>query len=312
MTAFHMTTQAQGYSMNTADMTAKMAAGKGFIAALDQSGGSTPKALKGYGVEEGAWNTEEEMFGLIHQMRTRIISSPAFTGEKVLGAILFERTMDGDVDGKPVPAALVDKGVVPFIKIDKGLEDEANGVQLMKPMPALDDLLSRSKALGVYGTKERSVINSANREGIAAVVKQQFEVGQQVLSHGMMPIIEPEVNIKSDTRAECDAILLDEILKSLDELPEGQQVMLKLSLPVVPGTFDALVDHPKVLRVVALSGGYQRPEACVELAKNRGIIASFSRALLQDLRAPMSDAEFTGSLGSAIDDIYTGSTVKTA
>jgi fructose-bisphosphate aldolase class I len=296
--------------MNTADMTAKMAEGKGFIAALDQSGGSTPKALKGYGVEEGAWNTEEEMFGLIHQMRARIIKSSAFTGEKVIGAILFERTMDGDVDGTPVPAALVAKGVVPFIKIDKGLEDEANGVQLMKPMPTLDELLSRSKALGVFGTKERSVINSANREGIAAVVKQQFEIGSQVLSHGMMPIIEPEVNIKSETRAECDEILLDEILKNLDALPEGQTVMLKLSLPVVAGKFDALTDHPKVLRVVALSGGYARPEACVELSKNRGIIASFSRALLQDLRSQMSDAEFDASLGSAIDEIYTGSTQK--
>ena len=297
--------------MNTADMTAKMAEGKGFIAALDQSGGSTPKALKGYGVEEDAWNTEEEMFGLIHQMRSRIISSPAFTGEKVIGAILFERTMDGEVNGKPVPAALIEKGIVPFIKIDKGLEDEVNGVQLMKPMPTLDALLTRSKALGVFGTKERSVINSANREGIAAVVKQQFEVGKRVLAHGMMPIIEPEVNIKSETRAECDEILLAEILRNLDELPEGQQVMLKLSLPVVPGKFDPLVDHPKVLRVVALSGGYKRPEACVELSKNRGIIASFSRALLEDLRAQMSDEEFNASLASAIDDIYKGSTQKT-
>ena len=298
--------------MNTAEMTAKMAAGNGFIAALDQSGGSTPKALKGYGIEEGAWNTEEEMFGLIHQMRARIISSPAFATGKVIGAILFERTMDGQVDGKPTPQALIERGVVPFIKIDKGLEDEANGVQMMKPMPELDALLVKSKALGVYGTKERSVINSANAEGIAAVVKQQFEVGRQVLSHGMMPMIEPEVNIKSETRAECDEILLKEILKNLDELPEGQQVMLKLSLPVVPGKFDALVDHPKVLRVVALSGGYKRPEACAELAKNRGIIASFSRALLEDLRAQMSDAEFDASLGSAIDEIYKGSTVKAA
>ena len=296
--------------MNTDAMTAQMASGDGFIAALDQSGGSTPKALKGYGVDESAWNTEEEMFGLIHEMRSRIIRSSVFTGEKVIGAILFERTMDGTVDGAQTPAALIAKGVVPFIKIDKGLEDEVNGCQLMKPMPDLDALLEKSKALGVYGTKERSVINAANREGIAAVVKQQFEVGQQVLSHGMMPIIEPEVNIKSETRAECDAILLDEILKNLDALPEGQQVMLKLSLPVVPGTFDALVDHPKVLRVVALSGGYERPEACVELAKNRGIIASFSRALLQDLRAHMSDEDFDASLGSAIDEIYTGSTRK--
>jgi fructose-bisphosphate aldolase class I len=293
--------------MNTADMTAKIAAGQGFIAALDQSGGSTPKALAGYGVTEDAWSNEEEMFGLIHEMRSRIIRSKAFTGDKVIGAILFERTMDGSVDGKPTPAALIEKGVVPFIKIDKGLEDEANGVQMMKPMPDLDALLTKSKALGVYGTKERSVINSANREGIAAIVKQQFEVGKQVLSHGMMPMIEPEVNIKSDTRAECDAILLDELLKELDALPDGQQVMLKLSLPVEPGKFDPLVNHPKVLRVVALSGGYKRPEACVELAKNKGIIASFSRALLEDLRHQMSDAEFDASLGSAIDEIHAAS-----
>lgn len=298
--------------MNTADMTAKMAAGNGFIAALDQSGGSTPKALAGYGIGEDAWSNEAEMFDLIHAMRERIITSKVFNGDKVIGAILFERTMDGTAGGKPVPAALIEKGIVPFIKIDKGLENEENGVQLMKPMPELDALLEKSKALGVYGTKERSVINSANREGIAAVVKQQFDVGAQVLSHGMMPIIEPEVNIKSETRAECDVILLDEILKNLDQLPDGQQVMLKLSLPVVPGTFDALVDHPKVLRVVALSGGYKRPEACIELAKNRGIIASFSRALLEDLRAQMSDAEFDAALGEAIDAIHAGSTVKTA
>ncbi len=297
--------------MQTSDMTAKIAAGKGFIAALDQSGGSTPKALKGYGIEEGAWGTEEEMFGLIHEMRCRIVRSAAFTGEKVIGAILFERTMDGAVDGQPVPQALIAKGVVPFIKIDQGLEDEVNGVQLMKPMPTLDALLVKANALGVYGTKERSVINSANREGIAAVVAQQFEVGKQVLGHGMMPMIEPEVNIKSETRAECDAILLDEILKNLDALPADVQVMLKLSLPVVPGTFDPLVRHPKVLRVVALSGGFQRPEACAELAKNAGIIASFSRALLEDLRFQMTDAEFDASLGAAIDEIHTGSTVKT-
>lgn len=289
----------------------KIANGAGFIAALDQSGGSTPKALKGYGIEEGAWSSEEEMYGLIHDMRSRIITSPAFASGKVLGAILFERTMDGQVDGKPTPQALLDRGVVPFIKIDKGLEDEANGVQMMKPMPELDALLAKAKALGVYGTKERSVINSANREGIAAIVKQQFEVGAQVIAGGLMPMIEPEVNIKSDTRAECDAILLDELLKNLDALPDGQQVMLKLSLPVESGKFDALVDHPKVLRVVALSGGYQRPEACAELAKNRGIIASFSRALLEDLRAQMSDDEFNASLGGAIDEIHQGSTVKT-
>jgi fructose-bisphosphate aldolase class I len=296
--------------MQFTEMAAKMADGNGFIAALDQSGGSTPKALKGYGVEEGAWSTEEERFGLIHQMRARIIASPAFTGDKVIGAILFERTMDGQVNGVPTPQALIAKGVVPFIKVDKGLEDEANGVQLMKPMPTLDALLERSKALGVFGTKERSVIHSANAEGIAAVVKQQFEIGSQVLSHGMMPIIEPEVNIKSETRAACDELLLAEILKNLDALPEGTRVMLKLSLPIVAGTFDPLVSHPKVLRVVALSGGYARTEACAELAKNKGIIASFSRALLEDLRSQMSDAEFDAALGEAIDEIFKGSTQK--
>ncbi len=298
--------------MNTAEMTAKIAEGNGFIAALDQSGGSTPKALAGYGVSDDAWSTDEEMFGLIHGMRSRIITSPCFSGDKVLGAILFERTMDGQVDGKPTPAALIDRGVVPFIKIDKGLEDEANGVQLMKPMPDLDALLTKAKGLGVFGTKERSVVNLANRDGIAAVVKQQFEIGAQVLSHGMMPIIEPEVNIKSPERAEADAILLDEILKALDALPEGQQVMLKLSIPATPGLFDPLVDHPKVLRVVALSGGYKRPEACAELAKNRGMIASFSRALLEDLRHGMTDAEFDAALGEAIDAIHAASTHKVA
>lgn len=294
------------------DMKSKIATGNGFIAALDQSGGSTPKALKGYGVEEGAWNSEEEMFGLIHDMRSRIITAPSFTGDKVIGAILFERTMDSMVDGKPTPQALIERGVVPFIKIDKGLEDEQNGVQLMKPMPELDALLAKSKALGVFGTKERSVINLANREGIAAVVKQQFEVGRQVLAGGLMPIIEPEVNIKSPERAEADQILLEETLKALDALPEGEQVMLKLSLPAKAGLFDPLVEHPKVLRVVALSGGFARPEACVELAKNKGIIASFSRALLEDLRHQMSDTEFDGSLGGAIDEIYGASTKKAA
>jgi fructose-bisphosphate aldolase class I len=298
--------------MNTAEMTAKIAEGNGFIAALDQSGGSTPKALKGYGVEEGAWSNDEEMFGLIHQMRSRIITAPCFTGEKVIGAILFERTMDGQVDGKPTPQALIERGVVPFIKIDKGLEDEVNGVQLMKPMPELDALLAKAKGLGVYGTKERSVINSANREGIAAIVAQQIEVGLQVLAGGLVPMLEPEINIKSPTRAECDAILLDELVKQLDTMPGTDKVMLKLSLPVQPGLYDPLVDHPRVLRVVALSGGYNRPEACAELAKNRGIIASFSRALLEDLRHPMSDEEFDASLGGAIAEIHKGSTQKTA
>ena len=292
------------------EMLNKIAAGNGFIAALDQSGGSTPKALKGYGVEEGAWSTEEEMFGLIHQMRSRIITSPVFTGEKVIGAILFERTMDGVADGKPVPAVLKERGVVPFIKIDKGLEAEENGVQLMKPMPELDVLLKRAKGLGVFGTKERSVINLANREGIAAIVKQQFEVGQQVLAAGLVPIIEPEVNIKSPERAEADQILLEELLKTLDAMTGDDKVMLKLSIPTKPGLFDPLVDHPRVLRVVALSGGYSRPDACAELAKNHGMIASFSRALLEDLRHQMSDAEFNQSLGGAIEEIYTASTNK--
>ncbi|MBA4761466.1 fructose bisphosphate aldolase [Sphingomonas sp.] len=297
--------------MNTAEMTAKIAEGNGFIAALDQSGGSTPKALAGYGVADDAWSTDEEMFGLIHAMRSRIITSPCFSGEKVIGAILFERTMDGQVDGKPTPAALIERGVVPFIKIDKGLEAEENGVQLMKPMPDLDALLTKAKGLGVFGTKERSVVNLANAEGIAAVVKQQFEIGAQVIGHGMMPMIEPEVNIKSPERAQADAILRDEILKALDALPEGQQVMLKLSIPATPGLFDPLVDHPKVLRVVALSGGFKRPEACAELARNRGMIASFSRALLEDLRHGMTADEFDASLGAAIDDIHGASTRKT-
>lgn len=298
--------------MNTAEQTQKIAAGKGFIAALDQSGGSTPKALKGYGIEAGAWSNDEDMFGLIHAMRARIISSGAFTGDKVIGAILFERTMDGLVDGVPVPAALDAKGVVPFIKIDKGLEDEANGVQLMKSIAGLDALLARAKALGVFGTKERSVIHSANAEGIAAVVAQQFELAAEVRAAGLMPIIEPEVNITSATRDACDRLLLDALLKALDALPAGVQVMLKLSLPTEPGLFAPLVAHPAVLRVVALSGGFKRPEACVELAKNAGIIASFSRALLEDLRFQMTDPEFDAALGAAIDEIYTGSTVKTS
>ena len=296
--------------MQNSEMLSKIGDGKGFIAALDQSGGSTPKALKGYGIEEGAWSNEEEMFGLIHQMRSRIITSPAFSGDKVIGAILFERTMDGQVDGKPVPEVLKARGVVPFIKIDKGLKAEANGVQMMKPMPELDALLTRAKGLGVFGTKERSVINLANREGIAAVVRQQFEVGRQVLAAGLVPIIEPEVNIKSPERAEADQILLEELTKALDALPGDDKVMLKLSIPVQSNLFKPLVDHPRVLRVVALSGGYSREDACRELAKNDGMIASFSRALLEDLRHQMSDEEFDRALGQAIDEIYQASTVK--
>jgi fructose-bisphosphate aldolase class I len=250
------------------------------------------------------------MFDLIHKMRSRIITSPSFGSGKVIGAILFERTMDGTVDGKPTPQALIDQGIVPFIKSDKGLEAEENGVQVMKPLPELDQLLVRAKALGVFGTKERSVINAANAAGIAVLVAQQFQVARQVLAHGMMPIIEPEVNIKSADRAESDDLLLTAILEELDELPEGQRVMLKLSIPAKAGLFQPLVDHPKVLRVVALSGGFSREEACRELAKNPGMIASFSRALLSDLRSQQSDEEFDRTLGTAIDDIYQASTAK--
>ncbi|MDO6415496.1 fructose bisphosphate aldolase [Sphingomonas sp. BIUV-7] len=298
--------------MNIQDMTTKIAAGHGFIAALDQSGGSTPKALAGYGIEPSAYSGDEAMFGLIHDMRSRIITSPVFTGEKVIGAILFERTMDGQAGGKPVPTALIERGVVPFIKIDKGLEDEKDGVQLMKPMPELDALLARAKGLGVFGTKERSVVNLANPAGIAGIVKQQFEIGAQVIAGGLMPILEPEVNIKSPERAEADQILMDEILKALDAFPGTDKVMLKLSLPAKEGLFQPLVDHPRVLRVVALSGGFKRPEACVELARNPGIIASFSRALLEDLRFQMTDAEFDAALAEAIDAIYGASVNKTA
>jgi fructose-bisphosphate aldolase class I len=247
------------------------------------------------------------MFGLIHDMRSRIITSPCFGGGKVIGAILFERTMDGQVDGKPTPQALIDQGVVPFIKIDKGLEDQDAGVQMMKPMPDLDALLERAKSLGVFGTKERSVINEANEGGIAVLVAQQFQIAQQVLGHGLMPIIEPEVNIKSADRADSDRLLLAAILEELDALPDGQQVMLKLSIPAEAGLFNPLVNHPKVLKVVALSGGFSREEACAELAKTPGMIASFSRALLSDLRAQQSDEEFDSTLGKAIDEIHAAS-----
>jgi len=296
--------------MNQSDMTAKIRAGKGFIAALDQSGGSTPKALTGYGIAEGSWSNDDEMYALIHEMRSRIIRSPAFTSDKVIGAILFERTMDGQVDGKPTTQALIDKGIVPFLKVDQGLEAEENGVQMMKPVPGLDALLDRAHALGVFGTKERSVINSANETGIAVLVAQQFQMAAQVIAKGMMPILEPEVNIKSVDRDTCDRLLLAALSEELDHLPEGQQVMLKLSIPATAGLYEPLVDHPKVLKVVALSGGYGRTEACAELKKNRGIIASFSRALLCDLRADMSNADFDAALGSAITAIRDASVNK--
>jgi fructose-bisphosphate aldolase, class I len=298
--------------MPNQDMLTKVKNANGFIAALDQSGGSTPGALKGYGYKGDEWSSDDEMYGLVHQMRVRIISSPVFNGEKVLGAILFERTMDGEANGKPVPEYLWSKGVVPFLKIDKGLADEANGVQLMKPNPDLDHLLERAVKKGIFGTKERSVIHLANPQGIADVVAQQFEVGKQVLSHGLVPIIEPEVNIKSAERAEADELLRGEILRHLDQLAEGSEVMLKLSIPANPGTFDALVKHPRVLRVVALSGGFSRTDACRELAKNSGMIASFSRALLENLRHDTSDSNFDRDLGEAIDEIYEASTDKVA
>lgn len=289
-----------------AEMLEKIKSGQGFIAALDQSGGSTPKALKGYGIEEGEYSGDEEMFALIHAMRSRIVTAPCFNGDKVIGAILFERTMDGEADGKPIPALLWERGVVPFLKVDKGLEAEADGVQLMKPNADLDALCERAVAKGVFGTKMRSVVNLANPAGVKAIVAQQFAEAARIAAHGLVPIIEPEVNIKSAERDAADRLLLAELVAALDAWT-GAPVMLKLSLPTEAGLFQPLVDHPKVLRVVALSGGFARPEACVELAKNPGIIASFSRALLEDLRHQMSDAEFNGSLGSAIDEIHAAS-----
>ena len=277
--------------------------GQGFIAALDQSGGSTPGALNGYGIGADAFATDAEMYRLIHAMRTRIITSPSFTGDKVLAAILFERTMDGEADGKPVPQALLDCGVLPFLKVDKGLEEAADGVKLMKAMPELDALLARGKAKGVVGTKMRSVIDDANPAGIAAIVAQQFEIANRIIDAGLMPIVEPEVSIGSPERAEAEAILLAELTKALDSQGEGREVILKLTIPTIPNLYEPLVDHPRAARVVALSGGFTRDEASVELAKNRGMIASFSRALLSDLRADMSDGEFDAALGAAIDQI---------
>jgi fructose-bisphosphate aldolase class I len=288
---------------------AKQAAEKaGFIAALDQSGGSTPKALRLYGIEESAYANDEEMFGLIHDMRARIIKSPAFNGDKVMGAILFERTMDGEIDGVPTAEYLwKERSVVPFLKVDKGLAEEENGVQVMKPMPDLDALLERAVAKGIFGTKMRSVINAANQEGIAAVVAQQFDVGRQILGHGLIPIIEPEVTISISDKAAAEDILLAEILKQLDALGHDKQVMLKLTLPETANLYKPLVDHPRVMRVVALSGGYSRDEANNRLASNTGMIASFSRALTEGLSAQQSDAEFDAALASAIDSIYQAS-----
>lgn len=288
-------------------MKKQIAEKSGFIAALDQSGGSTPKALKAYGVEEGAWSSEDEMFGLIHEMRTRIAKSPAFTGDKVIGAILFERTMDGEIDGTPFAQYIWEqRGVVPFLKVDKGMHDAVDGVQLMKPMPGLDETLQRAKAKGIFGTKMRSVVGAANQAGIAANVAQQFEVGKQILSHGLMPILEPEVTITIEDKAEAEDIVRDEILKNLDALGD-QQVMLKLSIPTKANQYKPLIDHPNTLRVVALSGGYSREDANAKLAENAGMIASFSRALAEGLSAGQSDEEFNATIAASIEGIFKAS-----
>jgi len=297
--------------MADAVMMAQMADKEGFIAALDQSGGSTPGALRLYGIAETDYSGEEEMFRLIHEMRVRIMTARAFNGDKVIGAILFEKTMDGEAEGKPVPSYLwEDRRVVPFLKVDKGLAAEEDGAQVMKPMPDLDALLKRAVQKGIFGTKMRSVIGNADRRGIAAVVRQQFEVGRRILGHGLVPIIEPEVSIKSPTKTEAEAILRDEIGRELDAFPAGERVMLKLTIPTVADFYKPLVDHKAVLRVVALSGGYSRAEACEKLSHNHGMIASFSRALAENLRSTMSEAEFETSLAEAIDQIYVASTVK--
>jgi fructose-bisphosphate aldolase class I len=294
--------------MTNAGMAKQAGTKDGFIAALDQSGGSTPKALRLYGIPESAYSGDEAMYRLVHEMRARIIKSPAFTGDKVMGAILFERTMDGEIDGTPTAEYLwKQRSVVPFLKVDKGLADEADGVQLMKPMPELDALLTRAVAKGIFGTKMRSVINAANSKGIAAVVAQQFEVGKQIIGHGLMPIIEPEVTISIADKAQAEEILLAEITKQLNALPADKQVMLKLTLPTKPNLYKPLVDHPRVMRVVALSGGYSRDEANRMLAKNTGMIASFSRALTEGLSAQQSNAEFDAMLAKAIDDIFQAS-----
>jgi fructose-bisphosphate aldolase class I len=284
---------------------------QGFFAALDQSGGSTPGALRHYGIADSEYSSDAQMFQLMHAMRVRIMTASAFTGDKIIGAILFEATMDGQAENKPVPAFLwEDRGIVPFLKVDKGLEAEADGVQLMKPNPGLDELLARAVKQGIFGTKMRSVINLASPSGIAAIATQQFEVGQQILAHGLMPILEPEVSIKSPDKAGAESILRSELLKGLDALPSKNQVMLKLTIPEVPDFYRPLIEHPRVARVVALSGGYTRTEACQKLAKNHGMIASFSRALINELKKSMSDSEFDAALAEAIDEIYKASVDK--
>ncbi|KMO67019.1 class I fructose-bisphosphate aldolase [Mycolicibacterium chubuense] len=288
--------------MNT-DQFTKVQRGTGFIAALDQSGGSTPKALKLYGIAEDSYSGDDQMFDLVHEMRTRIITSPSFDGERVLGAILFEDTMDRDVDGRPTADYLWNvKHIVPFLKVDKGLADEKYGAQVMKPIPGLDDLLTRARDKGVFGTKMRSVIKAPGA-GLQAVVDQQFEIGRQILAAGLVPIIEPEVDIHSPQKAEAEDQLKAALLEALDRLDDGQSVMLKLTLPSVDNLYRDLVEHPKVVRVVALSGGYDRDEACEKLAANHGVIASFSRALTEGLTAQQSDEQFNATLDAAITAI---------
>ncbi|NIZ15322.1 fructose bisphosphate aldolase [Phaeobacter sp. HF9A] len=286
----------------------RIATGEGFIAALDQSGGSTPKALALYGVMEDAYSNDEEMFGEIQKMRARIITAPDFNSKKILGAILFEKTMDNAIDGIPVPTYLWQEcGVVPFLKVDKGLEAEADGVQLMKAMPDLDALLARAVEAGIFGTKMRSVVKEANAAGIKAVVAQQFEIGLQIAKAGLVPIIEPEVDIHSASKSEAEALLKAEIAAQLDALPAGTKVSLKLTIPNEAGLYDSLADHEAVVRVVALSGGYSTDDACARLSKNSKMIASFSRALTEGLNVAMSDAEYNAALGSNIDKIYQAS-----
>ncbi|ELP8689502.1 fructose bisphosphate aldolase [Staphylococcus pseudintermedius] len=288
----------------------KIKNGNGFIAALDQSGGSTPKALRGYGVSEDQYTNDDEMFNLVHDMRTRIVTSPSFTADKVLGAILFEQTMDREVEGKHTGEYLADKGIVPFLKVDKGLEDKENGVQLMKPIPELDSLLDRANEHKIFGTKMRSNILEFNKEGIDAVVEQQFGIARQIISKGLVPIIEPEVNIDAEQKAEIEAYLAESIQKQLDKLGSEDYVMLKITMPTQKNQYQSLINHPNVVRVVALSGGYSLEKANEFLKTNHGLIASFSRALINDLRVSQSDKEFDRLLGQTIDAIYDASVNK--
>ncbi|QYA48150.1 fructose bisphosphate aldolase [Nosocomiicoccus ampullae] len=288
----------------------KVTNGNGFIAALDQSGGSTPKALRLYGISENSYDTEEEMFDLVHKMRTRIVTSPAFTSDKILGAILFEQTMESKVDGKYTAEYLADKGIAPFLKVDKGLADKENGVQLMKPIPELDELLDRANEHGIFGTKMRSVIHEANEDAIKEVVKQQFDIGKRILDKGLVPIIEPEVDIHSEDKEKIEDIMKVAILDELDKLEEGQDVMLKLTIPSVRNNFKELVEHPRVIRVVALSGGYSRATANELLKENDGIIASFSRGLTEGLSVDQTDEEFNNMLEDSVEKIYDASVNK--